>query len=118
MVEIRMHLDGAGASRYLHEKYGIPIEEKTLRNRRAAGNNRGPACQYFGNKPLYDVLELDRWAQEDALQPESPVRRNMRLREAERTRSVSNTEVIAATEEYSSSAGLPMKSVMRSPAES
>jgi hypothetical protein len=101
MVEIPMRLDTTGAARYLREKHGIPIEEKTLRNRRAAGNKRGPACRYFGVKPLYDIPELDRWAQEDALQPENPVRRNMRLREAERTRLVGNAEVIAATEECS-----------------
>jgi hypothetical protein len=88
MVEIPMRLDTAAAARYLREKHGIPVEEKTLRNRRTAGKNRGPACRYFGIKPLYDVPELDRWAQEDALEPENPVRRNMRLREASRARSL------------------------------
>jgi hypothetical protein len=92
-----MRLDTTEAARYLRDTHGIPVTEKTLRNRRAAGKRRGPACRYFGVKPLYDVAELDRWAHEDALEPENPVRRNMRLREAERTRSVGNAEVIAAT---------------------
>jgi hypothetical protein len=91
MVEIPMRLDTAAAARYLRDKHGIPIEEKTLRNRRAAGKRRGPACRYFGVKPLYDVAELDRWAQKDALEPENPVRRNMRLREASRARSVDSS---------------------------
>jgi hypothetical protein len=107
MVEIPMRLDTAGAARYLREKHGIPIEEKTLRNRRAAGNHHGPACRYFGVRPLYDVPELDRWAQEDALQPENPVRRNMRLREAERTRSAGIAEVIPGTEGCSKLSGAP-----------
>ena len=33
MVEIPMRLDTAAAARYLRDKHGIPIEEKTLRNR-------------------------------------------------------------------------------------
>jgi hypothetical protein len=88
MVDTPMRLDTGAAASYLRDKHGIPIEEKTLRNRRAAGKGRSPACDYFGVKPLYDVAELDRWAQEDALEPENPVRRNMRLRDAERTRSL------------------------------
>jgi hypothetical protein len=116
MVEIPMRLDTAGAARYLREKHGIPIEEKTLRNRRAAGNHHGPACRYFGIKPLYDVSELNRWAQEDALQPENPVRRNMRLRE--RTRSQCSVEVIALTEGCSSGEGFSRERAMHSPTES
>jgi len=76
-------LNTAEASRYLNDEHGIPITEKTLRNRRAAGKG-GPAWQYFGVKPLYDISELDRWAKHDALQPENPVRRNMNRRAAER----------------------------------
>jgi len=30
MVEIPMRLDTTGAARYLREKHGIPIEEKTV----------------------------------------------------------------------------------------
>jgi hypothetical protein len=39
---------------------GYPISDKTLRNRRCAGN--GPPCRYFGSIPLYDPDELDAWA--------------------------------------------------------
>jgi hypothetical protein len=94
MVEIPMRLDTAAAARYLREKHGIPVAEKTLRNRRAAGKNRGPTCRYFGVKPLYDIPEPDRWAQEDALELENPVRRNMRLREAARARYVGTSSKV------------------------
>jgi hypothetical protein len=61
---------------YLAQAHGLPVEEKTLRNWRAAG--RGPACRYLGALPLYDKSELDRWAEHDALKTESPMRRNRR----------------------------------------
>jgi hypothetical protein len=75
-----MQRDTEDAAGYLREKHGLPVTGKTLRNKRA--NRKGPACRYFGNKPLYDEAELDRYAREDALQPEPPARRNKRLREA------------------------------------
>jgi hypothetical protein len=100
MVEIPKRLDTKDSARYLRDQHGIPITEKTLRNRRADGKNRGPACRYYGNKPLYDVPELDRWAEEDALQPENPIRRNMRLREASRLGSLNGSlRVSAATKD-------------------
>jgi hypothetical protein len=68
------------ASRYLKDKHGLPVEEKTLRNWRAS--DRGPRCRYLGTLPLYDRTELDRWAEEDALQPECPTRRTRRLARA------------------------------------
>jgi len=61
---------------YLNGVHGIPAQEKTMRNWRAAG--RGPACKYLGTMPLYDRVELDRWAEYDALQAESPMRRKRR----------------------------------------
>jgi hypothetical protein len=64
------------AADYLNDVHGIPAQEKTMRNWRAAG--RGPACKYLGTMPLYDRVELDRWAEYDALQAESPMRRNRR----------------------------------------
>jgi hypothetical protein len=66
------------AARYLTDEHGLPVEEKTLRNWRAGGR-RGPTCRYLGTLPLYDRTELDRWAENDALQPESPTTRTRRL---------------------------------------
>jgi hypothetical protein len=72
------------AALYLKEEHGLPVEEKTLRNWRASGR-RGPACRYLGTLPLYDRTELDRWAEQDALQAECPTGRTRRLaREAAR----------------------------------
>ena len=64
------------ATSYLVQEHGLPVEEKTLRNWRAAG--RGPSCRYLGTLPLYDKTELDRWVEQDALKAESPMRRNRR----------------------------------------
>jgi hypothetical protein len=66
------------AATYLTQVHGLPLEEKTLRNWRVGGR-RGPQCRYLGTLPLYDRAELDRWADDDALQPESPVARTRRL---------------------------------------
>jgi hypothetical protein len=65
------------AASYLNEVHDLPIEGKTMRNWRAT--ERGPACRYLGTLPLYDRTELDRWAEHDALQLESPIRRNRRV---------------------------------------
>jgi hypothetical protein len=70
----RLRTDMAAA--YLAKVHGLPVEEKTLRNWRAAG--RGPVCRYLGALPLYDRTELDRWVEQDALKVESPMRRNRR----------------------------------------
>jgi hypothetical protein len=78
LAPVKRH-DTDSAADYLSNKLGIPIEPKTLRNWRAAGK-KGPKCRYFGAKPLYDEPELDRWAEEEALSLENPVRRNRRLR--------------------------------------
>lgn len=56
---------GNEAARYLREVHGLPIQEKTLRNKRWAGV--GPRCTYFGSTPLYEREELDRWVEEEAL---------------------------------------------------
>ena len=80
----RMRTEKAAA--YLNSVHGIPAQEKTMRNWRAAEKTmrnwraagRGPACKYLGTMPLYDRVELDRWAEYDALQAESPMRRNRR----------------------------------------
>jgi hypothetical protein len=72
----RMRTDQAG--RYLTESHGLPVQEKTLRNWRASGR-RGPACRYLGTVPLYERTELDRWAEQDALQSECPTGRTRRL---------------------------------------
>jgi hypothetical protein len=72
----RMRTDQA--ARYLTEEHGLPLEEKTLRNWRAA-DQRGPACRFLGTLPLYDRIELDRWAEHDALQAECPTRRTRRI---------------------------------------
>ena len=67
-------MDTGTAARYLQDEHGLPTEPKTLVNHRA--QRKGPVVQYFGAKPLYDRAELDRWANEDALQPVSPLTRN------------------------------------------
>jgi hypothetical protein len=56
---------GGQATRYLREVHGLPIEEKTLRNKRCAG--LGPRCKYFGSIPLYERSDLDTWAEGGAL---------------------------------------------------
>jgi hypothetical protein len=71
-------MDTGTSARYLEEEHGLPIEPKTLTNLRAA--RKGPAVRYFGAKPLYDRVELDRWAEQEALQPISPLTRNARRR--------------------------------------
>jgi hypothetical protein len=72
-------MDTEQTARYLREVHGITIEKKTLENMRHAG--RGPKFNYFGQKPLCDRPEADRYADEDALQDESPLSRRRRERE-------------------------------------
>jgi hypothetical protein len=48
------------AAEYLRALHGLPISDKTLRNRRSVGT--GPACQYFGTVPLYSPKALNEWA--------------------------------------------------------
>jgi hypothetical protein len=69
------------AAQYLKDEHGLPLDPKTLRNWRATGR-RGPVCRYLGTLPLYDRTELDRWAEEDALQPECPTARTRRIARA------------------------------------
>lgn len=45
---------------YLMEKHGIPIAMATLNKMATVGG--GPAMRYAGRIPLYDVEDLDRWA--------------------------------------------------------
>ena len=71
------------ASRYLREVHGIDLEERTLRNRNAAGLR--PKPEYLGTIPFYRIETLDEFA-ETAFTQESPVavtrRRNARARGA------------------------------------
>jgi hypothetical protein len=78
-------LDTETSARYLTVVHGIPVQKKTLENRRARGD--GPKWRYFGQKPLCERTELDRFATEDALRNESPLTRRARVR-LERPRSV------------------------------
>jgi hypothetical protein len=73
----RLNTDEAAA--YLQQKHGLPVTAKHLRSHRQSARPRGPACRYLGPLALYDCSELDRWAFEDALQPESPTARTRRL---------------------------------------
>jgi hypothetical protein len=74
----RPRLDTDDAADYLTDEKGLQTEPKTLQNWRGAG--KGPAVQYYGQKPLYERAELDRWAAEDALTAESPLTRRARER--------------------------------------
>jgi hypothetical protein len=58
------------AAQYLQEVHGIPLTEKTLRNRNAAGLD--PKPEYLGTIPFYTPEILDAFA-ETAFTPESPV---------------------------------------------
>ena len=60
----------AMASSYLRTVHGIDLEERTLRNRNAAG--LAPAPEYLGTIPFYRIEVLDGFA-ETAFTPESPV---------------------------------------------
>jgi len=46
---------------YLMQKHGIPIALATLNKLATVGG--GPAMRYAGRIPLYDVADLDRWAE-------------------------------------------------------
>lgn len=46
---------------YLIEKHGIPIALATLNKMATVGG--GPAMRYAGRIPLYDVDDLDQWAE-------------------------------------------------------
>jgi hypothetical protein len=71
-------LDTQASARYLKVVHGLPVEKKTLENKRARGE--GPQWQYFGQRPLTTPGELDRYAAEDALRDESPLRRKAQRR--------------------------------------
>jgi hypothetical protein len=86
-------MDTATAARYLRDEHGLPTDPKTLVNHRAL--RKGPAVRYFGAKPLYDRTELDRWANEEALQPISPLTRNARRRtESQVTRAKASGAIV------------------------
>jgi hypothetical protein len=84
-------MDTEQTARYLREVWGIPVEAKTLANQRSGG--RGPAWQYYGQKPLCRQHEADRYAQEEALTDESPLTRRARIR-AERRQGVSPAQEV------------------------
>jgi hypothetical protein len=71
-------MDTTTAASYLSQILGLVIEPQTLANYRSAG--RGPKWRYFGQKPLAERSELDRWVAEEALSDESPLRRRARER--------------------------------------
>ncbi len=71
-------MDTEASARYLTDVHGLPVEKKTLENQRHAG--RGIKWKFFGQKPLADRSELDRYAQHEALQDESPLSRRARER--------------------------------------
>jgi hypothetical protein len=75
-------LDTEAATLYLRKVVGFLVEKKTLANYRAIG--KGPRWKYFGQKPIVERSELDRWVNEEALKDESPLTRRAR----ERKRSV------------------------------
>lgn len=52
---------------YLLQKHGIPIALATLNKLATVGG--GPAMRYAGRIPLYDVEDLDRWADERLSKP-------------------------------------------------
>jgi hypothetical protein len=60
------------AAEYLRTRHGLPISDKTLRNRRCTGT--GPVCQYFGAVPLYSPQALDEWVAADAVRDQPPKR--------------------------------------------
>lgn len=47
---------------YLMQKHGIPIALATLNKMASIGG--GPAMRYAGRIPLYDVTDLDKWAEQ------------------------------------------------------
>lgn len=46
---------------YLNDKHGIPIAVATLNKMASIGG--GPPMRYAGRIPLYDVGDLDAWAE-------------------------------------------------------
>jgi hypothetical protein len=50
-----------GASHYLKARWGIDIKASTLGKLRCIGG--GPAFRRAGRWPIYDVSDLDAWAQ-------------------------------------------------------
>jgi hypothetical protein len=83
----RRRLRRGEAAHYLQEVHGIPLSEKTLANRNAAGLE--PRPEYLGTIPFYRPEALDAWA-ERAFTPESPVavtrRRARQLQNERRTK--------------------------------
>ena len=58
------------AAAYLTDEKGLPTTAKTLRNQRH--QRRGPKSEYYGAMVLYRKAVLDDYAENEALQPESP----------------------------------------------
>jgi len=58
------------AARFLADTWGIPISHQTLAKLAVTGG--GPAYRKAGRIPLYDVAELDAWAQRKL----GPIRRS------------------------------------------
>jgi hypothetical protein len=52
---------------YLLQKHGIPIALATLNKMATVGG--GPAMRYAGRIPLYDITDLDKWADERLSRP-------------------------------------------------
>ena len=83
------------AADYLTDEKGLPTTAKTLRNQRH--QRRGPKCEYYGSMVLYRKTVLDDYAENEALQPESPAARTRRLAR-ESTRRTQTSELAGADE--------------------
>jgi hypothetical protein len=63
MLDIPSHapVRGEGASHYLLARWGIPIKASTLGKLRSIGG--GPVFRRAGRWPIYEVSDLDTWAE-------------------------------------------------------
>jgi hypothetical protein len=86
-------MDTANAAGYLSQVLGLVIEPQTLANYRTQG--KGPHWRYFGQKPLVERTELDRWVAEEALSDESPLRRRARERAERRAQRAQTAQEIS-----------------------
>ncbi len=68
-----------GAAKYLTDQWGIPRTESTLKKEASRGT--GPPYRRAGGVVLYDVEDLDRWA-ETLLSPKVSRARDLRQAEA------------------------------------
>ncbi len=62
MINERPRIRRSEVPAYMLEKHGIPVALKTLNKLATTGG--GPAMQYAGRIPLYNIEDLDAWAAE------------------------------------------------------